>query len=307
MKALAVRVLCVWLCRCSASSCESWCAHPCEELNGNVHSECGSCSATFSCNPAANGFPRVEVTRVAVTASSGEADPIGHLRPIGQQQPTEAVQAADSPLEPHAFASQVAAAEPLHLRGFVRGLLDPEDWQDASLARRCSLPDGRNWRVTVAGSPSQSYQWIHNLSFCGFLERYADDLEGGGGGALYLVQALDERVDLLETMRLPPEFRCDFVERALVRPKLWMSAGDTWSSLHYDPHDAVLAQLDGTKVLHLLPPSEATVANSLGGAWQCSELVQKLSGNTPRTYRMMAVVTIMRVSLRTQAVRGVHL
>jgi len=43
----------------AAASCEEWCKHACEELNGNIEQECGGCDTSdpaFTCHPEAANF-----------------------------------------------------------------------------------------------------------------------------------------------------------------------------------------------------------------------------------------------------------
>ena len=37
--------------------CEPHCWHPCTELNGDVHHECGTCSPEYSCSPGTATWP----------------------------------------------------------------------------------------------------------------------------------------------------------------------------------------------------------------------------------------------------------
>ena len=57
----------------AAASCEEWCKHACEELNGNIEQECGGCDTSdpvFACHPEAANFggaaPRGAAPRGAV-------------------------------------------------------------------------------------------------------------------------------------------------------------------------------------------------------------------------------------------------
>lgn len=52
-----------------------------------------------------------------------------------------------------------------------------------------------------------------------------------------------------------PEFlRCDLIQRHTEDTRLWMSAGNTSSSLHFDTHDVVIQQIDGVKEIFLWHP-----------------------------------------------------
>ena len=42
----------------SDASCETWCQHPCNELNGeSIREECGGCDERSACRPGANSYP----------------------------------------------------------------------------------------------------------------------------------------------------------------------------------------------------------------------------------------------------------
>ena len=45
-------------------------ANACANLNGNVYNECGTCVATYSCNPVAADFKKMDVASVDDAASA---------------------------------------------------------------------------------------------------------------------------------------------------------------------------------------------------------------------------------------------
>ena len=112
----------------------------------------------------------------------------------------------------------------------------------------CKGSDGRRWFVTVAGNPDTSYDWSSDSDFCEYMAK-------GYDRGMYLVQNLAGHEGMRRRVTLPSELRCVGLQRAIEVPRLWLSKGTTWSSLHFDYHDVVLMQIEGTKVVHLLPPS----------------------------------------------------
>ena len=92
--------------------------------------------------------------------------------------------------------------------------------------------------------------------FCHFLHEY-DKPEHNK--QLYLVTAITSpfnslrgRLALTEALR-----GCPDLYRSLYDARLWMSQGNTTSSLHFDTHDNLLLQVDGDKEVLLWHPNES--------------------------------------------------
>ena len=62
---------------------------------------------------------------------------------------------------------------------------------------------------------------------------------------------------LLRDLRVPEALRCKEVRDTIYEARLWMSGGNTTSSLHFDTHDNLMLQLDGAKELLLFHPNQS--------------------------------------------------
>ena len=219
-----------------------------------MHAECPR--ACGQCDTSQSSSKQQQQTSSATSSATGvDVDARGRhagLFPIGVRHagPIAAVPAVDGPMGPRAFAARVAAAEPVLLRGLAARATRRSEWTEAFLAKHCAFEDGRPWIVTVAGNPDASYDWSAGSDFCTYLA------EGYGRGA-YLVQSLDDHAAMRARVALPGALRCAGLQRSVEVPRLWLSGGGTWSSLHFDYHDSILMQLEGTKVVTLLPPNAA--------------------------------------------------
>jgi hypothetical protein len=132
-------------------------------------------------------------------------------------------------------------------------------WDDSFLARRCALERGRPWRALIEKNNRIVQNDRHPLmltwTFCDFLRSYA---EPEYENMLYTVTPLFEPgVTLLRYLRVPEMLRCDELHSSIYQARMWMSRGNTTSSLHFDTHDNLMLQLDGTKELFLWHPNQS--------------------------------------------------
>ena len=67
----------------------------------------------------------------------------------------------------------------------------------------------------------------------------------------------DQGVPLRRELRLPPPLSCEELAGSVHEVRLWMSGGNTTSSLHFDTHDNLMVQLDGTKEIYMWHPRES--------------------------------------------------
>ena len=75
---------------------------------------------------------------------------------------------------------------------------------------------------------------------------------------LYAITPLNHNDNRLrDALGVPPAMRCADLFETVRESRLWMSSGNTSSSLHFDTHDNVLMQIDGEKTVLLWPPSES--------------------------------------------------
>lgn len=92
-------------------------------------------------------------------------------------------------------------------------------------------------------------------SFCDFIDHYR---QPEWGKNLYVVSQL-EQTHLQGDILVPPVLQCNnFLGTSLSNqmeyPWLWMSSGNTTSSLHFDTSDNLVNQIDGTKTVLLWSP-----------------------------------------------------
>ena len=75
---------------------------------------------------------------------------------------------------------------------------------------------------------------------------------------LYAITPLNHNDNRLrDALGVPPAMRCADLFETVRESRLWMSSGNTSSSLHFDTHDNLLMQIDGEKTVLLWPPSES--------------------------------------------------
>ena len=75
---------------------------------------------------------------------------------------------------------------------------------------------------------------------------------------LYLVTSIAQRgLRLAERLAVPEVLRCAELYHALYDARLWMSLGNTTSSMHFDTHENLLLQLSGEKEVLLWHPDES--------------------------------------------------
>lgn len=108
---------------------------------------------------------------------------------------------------------------------------------------------------SVASSPTKRYRYdardglrTETMTFADFSRKA---FQTGGEGRYYYMQD-DVRVfpPLMDVTRLPAEF--DGI--AFTQKKLWVSGAESITSLHYDPIETLLWQLQGSKRFVLFPP-----------------------------------------------------
>jgi len=73
---------------------------------------------------------------------------------------------------------------------------------------------------------------------------------------MYVVSPLtDPGVTLGRHMVMPEVLRCAEIHESVHDTRLWMSSGDTSSSLHFDTHENLMMQVVGTKSVYFWPPA----------------------------------------------------
>ena len=193
------------------------------------------------------------------------AGPRGHLRPIGEQFETlHAIEEHDVRVQAlnatSFYRRAVRRVRPLVLRGGAAATTDLDRWTDESLRQQCKLEGGAPWHVLVEKqnriTQNDRNPLMHGWEFCQFLDEYA---KPEYKNMLYCVNAIsDEGNQLQRLMSLPDVLACDELYTALHDARLWMSRGNTTSSLHFDTHENLLLQIDGAKDVYLWHPNETS-------------------------------------------------
>ena len=187
--------------------------------------------------------------------------PRGHLRPIGEQfaHVDDAMEhdGRETPLDAHGFwTTALSKSRPLVLRGGTSAATDLSAWSDDALLTDCKLEDGKPWQVLVEKQNRITQNDRHPLmagwTFCQFLQSYRTPEYMN---MLYLVNALPREGRLRARLGLPSVLRCDALYTGLHDARLWMSRGNTTSSLHFDTHENLLMQIDGAKEVLLWHPN----------------------------------------------------
>ena len=189
----------------------------------------------------------------------------GHLEPMGSQQKSMPNVPRVTMSDPRAFYEKyVAAAEPVVLAGAAAAATSGVAWTDEFLSRWCHLDDGRPWpaiveknKVIVSNTRHPLLQEIAGepVNFCTFLRDY---LKPEYKDTMYLIAPLtDPGVQLGKHVEMPSVLQCPEIHESVHETRLWMSSGNTSSSLHFDTHENLMLQVFGTKSVYFFPPSQS--------------------------------------------------
>jgi len=196
--------------------------------------------------------------------------PRGHLRPFGEQHettvPVTEYDVASKPLDaPTFWREHISPYEPVLLRGGAAAITDLAGWSDEALRgslenghAKCARPDGKPWTVIVEQNNRISHNDRHPLvsgwSFCHYLNEYRKP-----DAPTYCINSLtdDRDLPLARALGLPEMMACDELYESMHAVRMWMSRGNTTSSQHFDTHDNILFQIDGSKDIFLSHPNES--------------------------------------------------
>jgi len=154
----------------------------------------------------------------------------------------------------------VARYVPLVVRGGARAaMVGAQPWDDAFLTAHCKLATGRPWRALIEKNnritQNDRHPLMYDWTFCDFMSKYRT---AEYQNMLYVVTPLSERgVTLRNWLLLPEALRCSELFTSLGEARLWMSGGNTTSSLHFDTHENYMLQLDGSKDVFMWHPNES--------------------------------------------------
>ena len=185
--------------------------------------------------------------------------PDGHLQPMGQQFPSPTAvdeMWPDSGSHEDFWRRHVGAFRPLVIRGVQH---TTEVWDDEFLESHCQLENGLAWRALIEKNnrvvQNDRHPLMYDWTFCDFIRSYkAPEYKN----MLYVVTPLsDTGVSLPKHLYIPQVLRCSEVHQSIHEARLWMSNGNTTSSLHFDTHENILMQIDGTKEVYMWHPKES--------------------------------------------------
>ena len=166
---------------------------------------------------------------------------MGHLQPMGEQWPK--LNLSESlPVNSDDFYKKYYKPKHPYL---VRNAFEVPDVykQDRILKRLAG-----SWPVIVEKQNRIIHDhrepfWV-DWNFSKFLDAYQYS-------PIYLISPYIP--DVMTTPH-PKELDCDLLQRSLEESRIWMSAGNTSSSLHFDTHDVMIQQIDGVKEIFLWHP-----------------------------------------------------
>jgi len=157
------------------------------------------------------------------------------------------------------YTKYVAGAMPVVLADVARSATHGIEWDDDFLLRACRTDQGHPWRsiIEVNKIIVTNTRWplLEDWDFCQYILNYS---KPAYSDSMYVVSPLtDPGVQLGKHVALPSVLRCSEVHESVHDTRLWMSSGNTSSSLHFDTHENLMLQVVGTKSVYFWPPSES--------------------------------------------------
>ncbi|KAL1524666.1 hypothetical protein AB1Y20_019552 [Prymnesium parvum] len=157
------------------------------------------------------------------------------------------------------YLRYMAGNMPVVIEGEAAAATNHAEWDDELFRSRCELPGRVPWNTLVELNKvvvrNDRWPLVENITMCDFIERYQQEEYKD---KLYTITPINVNENTLQhALRVPPVVRCFDVWETVHEARLWMSSGNTSSSLHFDTHDNLLLQLDGKKTILLWPPSSS--------------------------------------------------
>eukprot|EP00966_Prymnesium_polylepis_P240889 5570848-Prymnesium_polylepis.1 len=189
----------------------------------------------------------------SVSVTMGTVEAHGTSLPEVEHHQSGALSSADF------YAKFIAANVPVVIDGESAAARHGVEWDDAFFLERCKLPRGDKWYTLVEVNKvvirNDRYPLMESFTMCDFIENYS---KPEYSDQLYTITPLNHNDNLLRSaLAVPPVMRCVDLWETVHEARLWMSSGNTSSSLHFDTHENLLMQMDGTKTIYLWPPSES--------------------------------------------------
>lgn len=188
---------------------------------------------------------------------------MGHMQPMGfQQADMEEVERVELRNGSDFYLNYVARAQPVVIAGAATAATDGVEWTDEWFENLCHLDaenGGRPWRSIIEQNKiivtNTRWPLEEQMNFCDFIRAY---LKPEYSDRLYLVSPLsDPGVQVGKHMQVPSALGCWELLESIHETRLWMSSGNTSSSLHFDTHENLMLQVAGTKSVYFWPPSES--------------------------------------------------
>ena len=192
----------------------------------------------------------------------------GHMEPMGQQQADMTEVPRVSVSSPADFYERfVARSRPVMLADAARVATRGVEWTDDFMLDMCTLGEtsdprwktGQPWRATIEKHKvivsNTRFPLVDGWTFCDFIQNYTKPEHSDG---LYCISPLtDPGVRLGKHVEIPEVLRCAEIHESIHDTRLWMSSGGTSSSLHFDTHENLMLQVEGSKTVVFWPPSQS--------------------------------------------------
>ena len=179
----------------------------------------------------------------------GQMQPMGFQNPIKNLSTTIFEHDTDKRISRKFWREYVRPSVPLYLKKYfnVSHVWNDDSLIDKHVGGHFAIVEENNRIIHDHREPF----WVDwNISL--FLKRY---MTMRWYNRLYCITPLDGRVEpFLPKLNL---FKCPEMQKSIRYKRLWMSAGNTTSSLHFDTHDVVNIQMYGTKEWFLYAPKIA--------------------------------------------------
>jgi hypothetical protein len=191
----------------------------------------------------------------------------GHMQPMGQQADMREVPRENVTSPAEFYQRFVAGSAPVIVAGAAAEATRGRAWTDEFLLDACTLEassddrfrEGEPWRATIEVNKvivtNTRYPLRHDWNFCDFIQNYTKPEHADG---LYCISPLtDPGVKLGKHVDMPSVLRCGEIHESVHETRLWMSSGNTSSSLHFDTHENLMLQVEGSKTIVFWPPGES--------------------------------------------------
>mgnify|MGYP001349858834 FL=1 len=181
----------------------------------------------------------------------------GHLQPMGLQGgianisvlPCDLGKVSAKQTSRAFWADHLAVKRPALVRGCPR--VADEWFDDAKLEAA-----GKSWKVIVELqnriTSTHRHPFYVDWVFSKYISKY---MKREYHNKLYMITEIPEHSLMHSWIPSEPLLACPEMAHSRVDARLWMSSGNTTSSLHFDTHDVLNTQIDGVKTWYLYDPN----------------------------------------------------